>query len=570
MTSLFPRVAAGPVMRPAFSRFKAYSMSGIKVLWFFPTPGDGHYLGSPVGRRNADFGYLKTMASGLDSLGYYGALLPTGVGCPDAWVVASGLAAVTQNLRFLVAIRPGIMQPSVAARMAATFDRMFGGRLLINVVTGSGASERMASDGVFVADTERYKVTDEFLTIWRTLLETGKADFHGDYLRIEGGVHLHPPLQKPYPPLWFGGSSDEGIRVGAKHSDVYLTWGEPPAQVKEKLERVKEKAAELGRTVRFGIRLNVIVRETNEEAWNAAGKRQGIKGGRPMNERPLAGKLTPFLPYVLPVTLLLLWQVLSAAGILPVRILPAPLSVAQAAGKLIISGDLWRHLGASTARAVVGLLIGGSIGFVLGLLTGLSRWAEAFLDSSVQMLRTIPNLAIIPLVILWLGIGEEAKVFLIALGVFFPLYLNTYHGIRSIDPNLREMARVYGLRGWNLFRFVLFPGALPSILIGLRFALGTMWLTLIAAEALAAESGIGFLTTTAREFMQTDIVVVGTLIYALLGKLADSIARALERRLMPYNPNYARPNDTATERKTRWLFFGKAPKKTPDSITVLP
>ena len=199
-----------------------------------------------------------------------------------------------------------------------------------------------------------------------------------------------------------------------------------------------------------------------------------------------------------------------------------PNAVVLAAAHLIASGELVHHLGVSAQRAVLGLLLGGTIGFTLGLLTGMFALAEGLLDSSVQMIRTIPTLAMIPLVILWFGIGEEAKVFLIALGVFFPLYLNTFHGVRSVDAGLKEMGRVYGLRGWGLFREVIFPGALPSILIGVRFALGTMWLTLIAAEALAAESGIGYMTTTAREFMQTDIVVVGTLLYACLGKFADA------------------------------------------------
>jgi alkanesulfonate monooxygenase len=245
-------------------------MSGIRVLWFFPTPGDERYLGSPEGRRAIDLGYLTTMASALDSLGYYGALLPTGVGCPDAWVVASALMALTRRLRFLVAVRPSVMQPSVAARMAATFDRLSEGRLLVNVVTGSGAQERQGQDGVFLDKSQNYAVTDEFLTVWRTLLAEGRADFAGEHLRIENGVNLFPTVQKPYPPLWFGGSSDDGIRVGAKHADVYLTWGEPPAMVREKIARVREQAATLGREVRFGIRLNVIVRETEAEAWEAA------------------------------------------------------------------------------------------------------------------------------------------------------------------------------------------------------------------------------------------------------------------------------------------------------------
>ena len=239
------------------------------VLWFFPTSGDERYLGSPIGRRAASFEYLQQIAQALDTLGYYGALLPTGAGCEDAWVVATALMAVTRQLRYLIAVRPSIMQPSQAARMAATFDRLSNGRLLVNVVTGSGR-EDMAGDGVFIPYERRYEATDEFLTIWRDLLRDGKADFDGEYLKIENGVNVHEPIQKPYPPLYFGGSSEEGIRVGAKHSDVYLTWGEPPYMVAEKIARVKHEAQRQGRTLRYGIRLNVIVRETESEAWIAA------------------------------------------------------------------------------------------------------------------------------------------------------------------------------------------------------------------------------------------------------------------------------------------------------------
>ena len=244
------------------------------------------------------------------------------------------------------------------------------------------------------------------------------------------------------------------------------------------------------------------------------------------------------LPWIVPLGLILLWHLLSINGILSQKTLPAPTAVFRSGSALLHSGDLERNLVVSARRAAVGLLLGGSIGFALGLLTGISPLAEGLLDSTVQMLRTIPNLALIPLLILWFGIGEETKILLIALSVFFPLYLNTYHGVRTVDPGLKEMGRVYGLSGWQQFRRVIFPGALPSILIGLRFALGSMWLTLIAAEALAAESGIGYMTTMAREFMQTDIVVVGTLVYALLGKLADSLARLLERRLLAWHPSY--------------------------------
>jgi len=242
---------------------------GYDVLWFIPTAGDERFLASPIGRRHATYDYIRQIAAGLDYLGYYGVLLPTGPGCEDAWITAATLIPETKTLRYLVAVRPGIMQPSNAARMSATFDRLSQGRLLVNVVTGGG-QERMGADGVFIDESKRYEVTDEFLEVWRQLLRDGKSNFQGEHLRIEGGAAPLSPVQKPYPPIWFGGSSDEGIRVGAKHADVYLTWGEPPAMVKEKLDRVREKAASIGRTLRFGIRLQVVVRETEVEAWAAA------------------------------------------------------------------------------------------------------------------------------------------------------------------------------------------------------------------------------------------------------------------------------------------------------------
>ncbi len=241
----------------------------MKVLWFFPTGGDEHYLGAAIGRRAASFDYLKQIATALDSLGYYGALLPTGAGCEEAWVTATALMAVTRDLRFLVAVRPAVMGPVQAARMASTFDRLSNGRLLINVVTGSG-KEGLAAEGIHLDYSQRYAVTDEYLTVWRALLEDGRADFDGQHVKIEGAVNPFPPVQRPYPPLWFGGSSEEGIRVGAKHADVYLTWGEPPAMASEKLDQVRREAQRLGRDVRFGIRLHVVVRQTEGEAWAAA------------------------------------------------------------------------------------------------------------------------------------------------------------------------------------------------------------------------------------------------------------------------------------------------------------
>ncbi|AGI23522.1 ABC transporter permease [Pseudomonas sp. ATCC 13867] len=243
-------------------------------------------------------------------------------------------------------------------------------------------------------------------------------------------------------------------------------------------------------------------------------------------------------PWALPVGLVLIWQLAVEFGWLSSRILPAPSAVAAAGYHLVVSGELWQHLAISTWRAAVGFVIGGVIGLALGLITGLSKWGERFLDSSVQMIRNVPHLALIPLVILWFGIDESAKIFLVALGTLFPIYLNTYHGIRNIDPGLLEMARSYGLSGFALFRQVILPGALPSILVGVRFALGFMWLTLIVAETISANAGIGYLAMNAREFLQTDVVVLAILLYAVLGKLADLAARGLERIWLRWHPAY--------------------------------
>ncbi len=196
------------------------------------------------------------------------------------------------------------------------------------------------------------------------------------------------------------------------------------------------------------------------------------------------------------------------------------------------------HLAISSWRALIGFSIGGSLGLILGLISGLSRWGERLLDTSIQMLRNVPHLALIPLVILWFGIDESAKIFLVALGTLFPIYINTWHGIRNIDRGLVEMARSYGLSGIPLFIHVILPGALPSIMVGVRFALGLMWLTLIVAETISANSGIGYLAMNAREFLQTDVVVVAIILYALLGKLADVSAQLLERLWLRWNPAY--------------------------------
>ncbi|HEY9024886.1 MAG TPA: aliphatic sulfonate ABC transporter permease SsuC [Burkholderiaceae bacterium] len=243
-------------------------------------------------------------------------------------------------------------------------------------------------------------------------------------------------------------------------------------------------------------------------------------------------------PWIVPLAILLAWEASSRSGWLSVRILPEPLAVATAFWGLLASGTLVHDVAISTGRALGGLAIGGGLGLVLGLLTGTFRSAETLLDTTLQMIRNVPALALIPLVILWFGIDETAKLFLVAIGVFFPIYLNTYHGIRAVDAGLIEMARSYGLQGWPLYREVILPGALPSILVGLRFSLGLMWVLLIVAETISAQSGIGYMTMNAREFLQTDVVLVGVLLYALLGKLADLVARGLERRFLRWNPAY--------------------------------
>lgn len=261
--------------------------------------------------------------------------------------------------------------------------------------------------------------------------------------------------------------------------------------------------------------------------------------------KPLNRLGNRLLPWVLPVALIVVWQIASQIGWLSTRILPAPEAIVVTFWKLSASGELWQHLAISSWRAAVGFSIGGSIGLILGLITGMSRVGERLLDTSVQMLRNVPHLALIPLVILWFGIDESAKIFLVALGTLFPIYLNTYHGIRNIDRGLVEMARSYGLSGWSLFIQVVLPGALPSIMVGVRFALGLMWLTLIVAETISANSGIGYLAMNAREFLQTDIVVVAIILYALLGKLADVSALLLERVWLRWHPAYQLKEENA-------------------------
>jgi sulfonate transport system permease protein len=259
--------------------------------------------------------------------------------------------------------------------------------------------------------------------------------------------------------------------------------------------------------------------------------------------RPRAWRLPKpdgLIQWIVPMSIILIWQLACISGLVPTRVLPAPTDVVAAGWKLLLSGDLARNIWVSFWRASVGFAIGGSIGFAFGLANGLSSLSAKLSDTTLQMVRNVPHLALIPLVILWFGIDEQAKLFLVALGVFFPIYLNTLHGIRTVDPQLIEMGRVYGMNNFELFRRIIFPGALPSIFVGLRFALGIMWLTLIVAETIAASSGLGYMAMQAREFMQIDVVVLSILIYALLGKVADSASRLLERLTLSWHPAFQR------------------------------
>jgi len=245
----------------------------MQVFWFIPTHGDSRYLGTSEGAREVSFDYLKQVAVAADTLGYEGVLIPTGRSCEDPWVTASALAAVTRNLRFLVAVRPGLMTPTLAARMAATFDRVSNGRLLVNLVTGGDVTE-LEGDGLFLDHAARYEASSEFIRVWRDVLaashDGSEISFQGNHISVNGARVLYPPVQRPHPPVYFGGSSEAAHDLAAEQVETYLTWGEPPGEVARKVADVRARAAKRGRTVRFGIRLHVIVRETDGAAWSAA------------------------------------------------------------------------------------------------------------------------------------------------------------------------------------------------------------------------------------------------------------------------------------------------------------
>jgi sulfonate transport system permease protein len=234
-----------------------------------------------------------------------------------------------------------------------------------------------------------------------------------------------------------------------------------------------------------------------------------------------------------------IWEAAARIGVITPQVLPAPSSVLGTALDLARNGELFVHLGVSLLRAVAGFIIGGTIGLALGIMVGFSPLAQAIFDRSIQMVRAVPFLAMLPLVIVWFGVGEVAKIFLVALAVLFPIYINTMLGIRQIDPKLMELAKVIGLNWPAVVRRIILPGAMPSILTGVRYALAHAWLALVIAETLATTKGIGFLAKDAREFLQTNVIVLTIIIYAIIGVVADALVRALEGRFLSWHANYA-------------------------------
>ncbi len=272
---------------------------------------------------------------------------------------------------------------------------------------------------------------------------------------------------------------------------------------------------------------------------------QTTSASEPIAQAPrLAARLhvhgTRLRRFIAPLVLVLIWQAASSSGLLSPRTLASPSQIVVTGWSLLASGELPWHLAVSLARVVAGLAIGLSVGVALALVAGLSRLGEDIVDAPVQMLRTLPFLALVPLFILWFGIGETPKIALVALGTAFPIYLNLFAGIRGVEPRLAEMGRVFGLDRAGLVRHVVLPGALPSALVGLRYSLGVAWLSLVVAEQVNANAGIGYLINDARDFLRTDVIMVGLVLYALLGLLADSMVRALERRLLAWRPELVR------------------------------
>jgi sulfonate transport system permease protein len=251
-------------------------------------------------------------------------------------------------------------------------------------------------------------------------------------------------------------------------------------------------------------------------------------------ERTARSRLSWLRRWVSPVAIVLVWQVLSSAGVIPEDKIASPAQIGTRAWELTLDGTLGAAALVSVQRVLAGFAVGATVGLVLAVVAGLSRIGEDAVDPPMQMLRTLPHFGLIPLFIVWMGIGESPKIALIAMGVAFPLYLNTFSGIRSIDRKMTEAAVTMGLARRQRLRHVVIPGALPQALVGLRQSLGVAWLSLIVAETVSADSGLGYMINHAREFLQTDVIVVGLVVYSILGLATDSLVRLIERRALAW------------------------------------
>ncbi|ACK61131.1 MULTISPECIES: ABC transporter permease [Bacillus] len=261
-------------------------------------------------------------------------------------------------------------------------------------------------------------------------------------------------------------------------------------------------------------------------------EKNSVKNVRKLNVKVLVRAIT------IPVIILIIWQLAGVFGLVSKTVLPTPLDIFLAFQELIKTGELFGHLSISVFRAAAGFFIGGGLGIILGTIVGFSTRSEQYLDPSVQMLRTVPHLAVAPLFVLWFGFGETSKVLLIADGAFFPLYVNAFLGIRGVDSKLFDVARVLEFSKRKLITKLILPSALPNLLLGARLSLGVAWVSLVVAELMGSTEGIGYMIMDARQFSNTDIVFVGIIIFAFVGKFSDSLVRLLEVKFLRWRDNF--------------------------------
>ncbi|HDR4724245.1 ABC transporter permease [Bacillus cereus group sp. Sample62] len=261
-------------------------------------------------------------------------------------------------------------------------------------------------------------------------------------------------------------------------------------------------------------------------------EKNNVKKVRKTNVKVLVRAIT------IPIIVLIIWQLAGVFDLVSKTVLPTPLDILLAFQELIKTGELFGHLSFSVFRAAAGFFIGGSLGIILGTIVGFSTRSEQYLDPSVQMLRTVPHLAVAPLFVLWFGFGETSKVLLIADGAFFPLYVNAFLGIRGVDSKLYDVARVLEFSKRKLITKLILPAALPNLLLGARLSLGVAWVSLVVAELMGSTEGIGYMIMDARQFSNTDIVFVGIIIFAFVGKFSDSLVRLLEVKFLRWRDNF--------------------------------